>query len=234
MLHPNVFDMIRYATNEGIFVRMSSTLDQVTHPQLEQLIESGIDALIVAMDGSNSATHGKFRAGGDLPQVIKAVETLVAIKQKQGGAGPQITILTLINRHNEHQINEVRKIARNLRVDAFTVGHIAVNANDDRQAELWLPQQSPIIAYGEIRKNQGSCSDLWESLVINCDGAVSPCCWQYHEKSDIGNCFTTPIEKIWNSPEMVAARRLVLSRDVTEEFQKIACRKCRGAPNYLE
>ncbi len=234
MLHPDIFHMIRCATDQGLFVRMSSTLDQVTHQQLEQLVDSGLDALIVAMDGSDATTHGKFRAGGDLSQVISAVETMVAIKQKQGGTGPHITIRMLINRHNEDQIHEVKKIAADLGVDAFTVGHIAINTHDDRQAEHWLPRQSPIMAYGQFRKNQGSCSDLWESLVINYDGAVSPCCWQYHEKTDIGNCFTAPVEEIWNSPEMVAARRLVLGRNVSEEFQGIACRQCQGAPDYLK
>jgi len=234
MLHPDIFQMIRLASDKGIFVRMSSTLHQVSLEQSEQLVESGLDAIIVAIDGSTAHTHQKFRAGSDLSQVVKTIEDLVRIKLEKSFPLPHITIRMLVNRQNEHQVPEVRELATRLGVDAFTVGQIAINTNDQRQAELWLPRNSKISAYGKTVQNQGACSDLWESVVINYDGGVSPCCWQYHEKLDIGNTYKMPVGDIWNSPAMVAARRLVLGREVPEEFRNIACRKCRGTPDYLE
>ena len=233
MLHPDISPMVRYATDRNVFTRMSSTLHQVQRCQLEELVDAGLGAIIVAIDGSTAETHQKFRAGSDFSQLTETIKDLVLIKKEKGTALPHITVRMLISRHNESQISEVKALAKELGVDAFTVGQIAINTDDAQQAALWLPRKSGISAYLKNLKNQGSCSDLWESLVINYDGGISPCCWQYQDKNDVGNCFKTPVAEIWNSPGMVAARRLVLGKDVPEEFKKSACHKCQGTPDYL-
>ncbi len=234
VLHPQIASIISYASQQGVFVRLSTTLHGMGSMGLEKLVGSGLDAMIVAVDGSDDATHQKIRAGGDLSQVLDSLKELVELKQAMGKRLPHITVRMLVNRTNEHQISAVKTMVQDLGVDAFTVGSVAINTQDASQAEEWLPKESRISAYAGTLKNQGSCEDLWEAMVVNWEGGVAPCCWEYHHENDVGNAFEKPVSEIWNGPAMLEARRIVSGRAVVGHKVSSVCQRCQGAPNYLE
>ena len=233
-LHPQIFDMIRHASERNIFVRLSSNLNRFDHDMAEKTVESGLDSLIVSVDGATEATYQKYRRRGQLSQVIKNIELLV--EAKKGGRLPFITLRMLINQYNEHEVQGVRRMAEKLSVDVFTTGTLFIDTNDKAQIEEWLPKDQSMSYYDysapELH-NVWHCADLWESMTINWDGGISPCCWIQNAQNDFDNAFAKPLSESWNGDAYVSARRVFAFRGAKLGPQKTICSVCKGRPEYL-
>jgi len=236
-LHPQIFDMIRYAHERDIFVRMSSNMNYFDPAMAEKTVASGLDALIISVDGATEATYQKLRRGGQLSRVIENVKSLVEAKRQAHSRQPYTTLRMLVHRYNEGEINQVRQLAADLGVDAFTTGTLFVNVNDQAQVETWLPENEAFSYYdyaAEHLENSWNCADLWEAMIINWDGGVSPCCWIHNVDHDLDNTFTKSLKTIWNGPAYISARRVFALRGPKPPIVSTVCAACRGNPKYLD
>jgi len=236
-LHPQIFDMIQYAHKCNIFVRMSSNMNHFNKTMAEKTIASGLDALIVSVDGATEGSYQKLRRGGNLSSLIKNVSLLVDAKRRFGSERPHITLRMLVHRYNENEIEQVRQLSNGLGVDAFTTGTLFVNTNDKTQVGDWLPEDESLSYYDYSSKNlenSWNCADLWEAMVINWDGGVSPCCWVHNADHDMGNAFSRPLKEIWNGPAYISARRVFALGGAKPPIVPTVCASCQGKPNYLD
>lgn len=236
-LHPHIFDMISYASKRKISVRMSSNMNRFNAEMARKTVESGLDALTISVDGTTQETYAKYRVKGDLNLVLDNVRLLVEEKKRQNSKKPFIVMRMLINRHNEHQIDEMRAIARDLGVDAFNTGTIYVDTTDQAQIDEWLPTVDELSYYdysAEKLENVWHCSDLWESVTINYDGGLAPCCWMHEQKNDLANVFERPLEEIWNGDEYISSRRVFAFGGPKEGPVATICTVCKGRPQYLK
>ncbi len=233
LLHPGLSEMVAYASDKGLFTRLSTTLARPGWDGAEALVASGLDAIIIAADGACEETYSHYRRGGAWQDVLANVQSLVKARRDSGRSTPHITMRMLVHRRNEHEIVDVKKLAHELGADAFTIGNIVVNTGDVAQAADWLPADPRLNGYTQGMINRGSCEDLWESMVINWDGGVAPCCWVYEPDHDLGNVTTTPLNQLWNSPAFVAARRAVGRKPVLDGMPEVLCSSCAGQPDYL-
>ena len=234
-LHPRIFDMVRYAHDRRVSVRLSSNMNRFSGDMAEKTVSSGLDRLIVSVDGSTQEAYEKYRRGGNLQRVLDNVKMLVAEKRRQKSRYPFILMRMLINRHNEHQVEDVRKIAETIGVDAFSTGAFFIDTTDEDQIEEWLPtdESQSYYRYSDQLENVWHCSDLWESMTINWDGGVAPCCWLHHKEHDFGNAFEEPISEIWNNPFYLTSRR-VFNRKPPLDGNETICMTCKGRPKYLK
>jgi len=234
-LHPQIFDMIRYAHDHGISVELSSNMNYFTRQMAEMTVSSGLNRLIVSVDGSTQEAYEAYRRGGDLSRVLDNVDMLVAEKELQSSRYPFVLMRMLINRHNEHQIEDLRQIAEQIGVDGFSTGAFLIDTSNEAQIEEWLPtvEAQSCYKYSEELKNVWHCSDLWESMIINWDGGVAPCCWLHREEHDFGNVFEKSISDIWNGESYVNSRR-VFGRKLPLNGHRTICMVCRGEPRHLK
>jgi len=70
-LHPQIFDMIRYASERKISVQLSSNLNYFNEEMAEQAVASGLTRLLVSVDGATQETYEKYRCGGRLEVVLQ-------------------------------------------------------------------------------------------------------------------------------------------------------------------
>ena len=78
LLNPRLFDMVAYAKAKGIKLVTSTNAHLLTDRDMcRRLIESGLDTVIVAVDGLSQETYSTYRRGGDLSVVFKGIRTLV-------------------------------------------------------------------------------------------------------------------------------------------------------------
>jgi MoaA/NifB/PqqE/SkfB family radical SAM enzyme len=235
-LHPRIFDMIRYASERNIFVRLSSNLNHFDRAMAEQTVASGLGALIVSVDGATEATYQKYRRRGQLSKAVENVECLVEAKRQAESRLPYVTLRMLINRYNEHEIEAVRQMAADLGVDIFTTGTLFVNTKDKAQIEEWLPRSEQLSYYdysADELQNVWHCADLWEAMIINWDGGVSPCCWIQSAENDFDNALARPLTDIWNGVAYVSSRRIFSFDGAKRGDVKTICSVCRGHPEYL-
>jgi len=236
-LHPHIFDFIGYASSRKISVRLSSNLNHFNTEMAAQTVASGLDAVNVSVDGATQETYARYRRGGKLDRVLTNIRLLVAAKQKAGSSTPFITLRMLVNRHNEGEIKQMRALAADLGVDAFSIGPLYIDTTNPAQAQEWLPLNEELSSYdysASQMENVWHCSDLWESVTINWDGGLAPCCWLHDKHHDYENAFERPLKDIWNGEAYVSSRRVFAFGGPKAGPVKTICTACKGRPLYLK
>lgn len=236
-LHPEIFEIIKYASSRKIEVHLSSNMNHFSEEMARKTVESGLDTVLVSIDGASQEVYEKYRRKGKLDQVLQNVRLLVQEKRKAKSSKPFITMRMLVNRYNENEIEEMRALVHELGADVFTVGALYVDTNNQEQVKEWLPSDQKYSTYNysssQIR-NVWHCSDLWEGMTINWDGGVAPCCWLHDEKNDFSNAFQHQIKDLWNGEAYVSSRRVFAFGGAKSGPVETICTKCKGKPLYLK
>jgi len=238
-LHPQIFDIISYAHERRMVVRLSSNLNRLNEEMALKTVRAGLDAIYVSVDGATEESYQSYRRRGKLETVLRNLQFLVDAKRSCHADNPMIIVRLLVNRHNEHEVSAVRERALSIGADIFTTGYMFVDTTDPAQRAEWLPDDVRNSAYpstgdGHDIENIWHCSDLWESMTINWDGGVSPCCWTHDQQNDFANALEQPIQEIWNGDAYISARRVFHHGGPKEGPRKVICTECRGRPQYLK
>ncbi|MDC0210061.1 radical SAM protein [Nitrosopumilus sp.] len=198
--------MIRYAADAGIFTHMSSNFStKMSDNYLNDLITSGLGRLVTDVDGTSQEIYELYRQGGSLELVLDNIKKAVTIKKQHNLKFPLIQAKMLVTKKNEHQIEEFKKIAKELEVDEIEIGNIQLDPNS--ASEEWLPENDKYVysTYrGEERTTQ--CHWPWSGMVINWEGGVAPCAIVDDPGSDFGNVLTDGIWNVWNNDFYASAR----------------------------
>lgn len=246
-VNPAVYDMIAYAKKRNIKI-ISSTNAHVfaKGENANKLIASGIDSIIVAIDGINQDTYERFRQTGKLETALKGVRNLVAAKSAQNSKTPLINFRFIVTKHNENEIPELKNLVRSLGIDVLTIK--TLNPYDyysenilKRQTyyEGLLPKDAryqrfrykgPVGDRHRIRRNP-RCTRVWDCLTIHWNGVVCLCTYDYKDKYMNGDVQTDTIKNVWFGAPIRSIRRqfkndweqIDLCRNCTNSFEGGAC-----------
>jgi radical SAM protein with 4Fe4S-binding SPASM domain len=236
LLHPEIFEMIEYVSRRRISVGLSSNLNYFDEDMAQDLVRSGLSQLVVSIDGATQASYSAYRQRGDLQAVVSNLEMLLETRRRLKQKTPFVIWRMLVGKHNEHEVEAVRGMAHAVGVDAFVTGTLIIDTRDSEQVEQWLPTDPSYSCYNydqELR-NTWQCSDLWELMVVNWDGGVSPCCWLHDPQYDFGNVNQQTVRAIWNGPNYISARRSIgQNRARSSQDVWTICHRCRGHPDYM-
>ncbi len=124
----------------------------------------------------------------------------------------------LVVRPNEHQIEEVKKLAEEVGVDEvrFKTAQIYDYENDPNKL---IPTNEKFSRYkrnkdGKIiarNKLQNHCSKLWEANVITWDGMVVPCCFDKDATHRLGDLKNQSFKEIWHNKNYKQFRKELTS-----------------------
>lgn len=217
--------MIKYASENGIFTRLSTNFSVKYNDEfMRELILSGLGILVIDLDGTDQETYEKYRKNGDLNLVLENTKKAVEIKKKNSVVYPRIQTRMIVMKHNEHQIEEFRKISRDMNVDEMELGNIQMNPNT---AKNWLPKNQKYVYESYLKETKITpCHWPWSGMTINWDGGVSPCCVVDDEKSDFGDIFEQGVKKLWNNEYYMSARS-VFSKEKNHSKSTI-CNMCKN------
>jgi radical SAM protein with 4Fe4S-binding SPASM domain len=216
-LHPRFFDFISLAVKKGIFVSTSTNGHFLDAGNAKSTTESGLNRLIISLDGADRQTYEQYRKGGDFEKVMDGIKTLVAMKKKMGRRNPEIVLQTLVLRSNEHQMQQIRQMVSKLGVDKVLFK--TAQFYDFENGNPLMPEQSRYSRYkkednGQYRlkmNRPNSCFRMWSSCVITWDGWVVPCCFDKDARYAFGNLKNTAFREIWNGPLAHEFRKKILS-----------------------
>jgi radical SAM protein with 4Fe4S-binding SPASM domain len=218
--NPGIFDMIAYARAKGVKV-VSSTNGHLfaRRDRAEALVRSGLDSIIFAIDGVTQATYERYRGGGDLDTALEGIRQVVAARQRLESVRPLVNFRFIVMDHNEHEIDAVRDLARDLGVDALTfktLNHCLRDAyRDEGEApnEAFSPRQAKYRRFrtdGEgrrIRRRDNPCKHLWNGPSIHWDGHVSPCTFDPQDRHVLGDLTRQRFEEVWQGESYRRVRR---------------------------
>lgn len=212
-LNKHFFEMVAYAKLRKMYVATSTNGHFLSEGHVNEILNSGIDKIIISLDGANEETYRLYRRGGEFEEVVKGIKTLVRRKRETGKLHPLIVVQFLVFRHNEHQIKEMNHLARSLGVDILefkTAQHYDPDGGDAMvtRLEKYSRYRKNISGHYELKKKQGNrCRRMWTSCVITWNGHVVPCCYDKDAEYSYGNLFNTGFEEIWNGETARAFRR---------------------------
>ena len=230
-LNREIDQYIAYANKNNITTMISSNLNRRLTPDLaERLVRSGLDVLIVSLDGTTQEVYQVYRVGGRLERVLDNIKLLDETRKRLGSKTPYIEWQFIVMRQNEHQIPEARRLANELGVDGIVFKKVDFphGTDDPELTRQWLPKGNGFAREQPFEKpyneNGDRCWRLWRSGVVNWDGGYAPCCYLTDAADDFGDVKTHTIKEIWNNDHYVTARGLF--RDGTRPKAEVGCLTC--------
>jgi radical SAM protein with 4Fe4S-binding SPASM domain len=220
LLNKDIFKMIEYAHDKNLMPGMSTNLNTVRETDIDNLARSSLEYLTVSLDGVTQETYAHYRRQGDLQLVMDNLRKLLELRRQLKRKTPFVEWQFIVMKHNLHQIEEARRIAREIGVDLLRfipVGLPFEVKNTGALRQEWFPQFSDDSTGGDSlqyyleKPRKSACFYLYRSLTVNPDGRVSPCCIVYGEKNDFGDALAQSPEELWNNEYYQSARALFSS-----------------------
>jgi MoaA/NifB/PqqE/SkfB family radical SAM enzyme len=112
--------LIRLAKTYLIGTALSTSLS-VRKFDAEAYVESGLDFMVMSIDGATQPVYEKFRRNGELELVFSNIRKLVSAKRQLRKRTPVLSWNFLAFEHNVHEIPLAAGMARKLGVDRFRV-----------------------------------------------------------------------------------------------------------------
>lgn len=231
-LHDRACDMIRYAKDSGLFVHTSTNGHFFeTAEKAHRVILSGLDSIILCIDGLDQETYENYRVGGTLETVLRSTVNLVEEKKRLGRRNPRITLRFLVMKHNEHQVRALESLALKLGVDTLSLrSPIARRDEIDLEEELvHVPTGQGVDLFkekktllGKIGVSRRHCSRPYGNLTVFSNGDVVLCENDHSASLPLGNASRDSLRRILSSDQ--ARDRLALFRGNPGEIP--FCRHC--------
>lgn len=216
-INPAFLEMVRYAHERGIYTMTSTNAHFLNDENARKTIESGLDRLIISIDGTTQEVYEQYRKEGSLARVVEGAKNIVKWKKALGAKHPHTVFQFLVVKPNEHQIEEVKALAEEIGIDE--VRFKTAQVYDYRHGNPLIPTIGKYSRYarqqdGTYRvKNKllNSCWKLWHSCVITWDGVVVPCCFDKDASHPMGDLKQKPFSEIWQNGAYSTFRRAIVS-----------------------
>ncbi|MDC1508064.1 SPASM domain-containing protein [Saprospiraceae bacterium] len=215
-INPGFLDMVKYAKDKGIYTITSTNGHFLNDANAKKTIESGLDRMIISVDGTTQETYENYRKEGNLESVLQGARNIVKWKKKMNSATPHTIFQFLVVKPNEHQIDEIYKLAEEIGIDEVKLKTAQVYEYE--QGNDLIPT---IEKYSRYKKNTDGtysvknrllnhCWKLWHACVITWDGLVVPCCFDKDAKHRLGDMKDKPFKEIWQGEDYDKFRKQLL------------------------
>lgn len=227
-LHPNFLELVKYAADKGIYTATSTNAHYLNDQNARRTVESGLDRLIISLDGTTQEVYQQYRVGGKIDKVLEGTRNVIRWRKKLKSSTPRVIFQFLVVRPNEHQIEEAKQLATDLGVD--DVWFKTAQIYDYQHGSPLIPTIDYYSRYenntdGTWRiKNRllNHCWKMWHSCVITWDGLVVPCCFDKDAEYRLGDLEQQSFRALWQGPKYQRFRTALLKgRDQIE-----MCRNC--------
>ena len=215
-INPGFLDMVKYAKDKGIYTITSTNGHFLNDANAKKTIESGLDRMIISVDGTTQETYENYRKEGNLESVLQGARNIVKWKKAMNSATPHTIFQFLVVKPNEHQIDEIYRIAEEIGIDEVKLKTAQVYEYE--QGNDLIPT---IEKYSRYKKNTDGtysvknkllnhCWKLWHACVITWDGLVVPCCFDKDAQHRLGDMKDKPFQEIWQGEDYDKFRKQLL------------------------
>lgn len=225
-INPHIFEMIKEADKRNIYTSTSTNAHFIDQEVAEKIIDSGLDQLIISIDGTTQETYESYRVDGTLEKVLEGTKHIVAARKAHSKL--HIVFQFLVVKANEHQVDEVFRLAKEYGVDEVRLktaqfynyenGNPLMPSNE--QYSRYKLQSDG--SYKLKNKMRNACWRMWSSCVFTWNGSVVPCCFDKDAQHQLGSVQNQSFNKIWKSDRYKSFRKGVL----TNRKEIDICKNC--------
>ena len=215
-LHPKFLSLVKAASEKNIYTVTSTNAHFLTPRKAKETVESGLDRILISVDGTTQETYQNYRIGGKLEKVIEGTKNLIAAKKELKSSTPHIIFQFLVVKPNEHQIEEVKTLGKELGVDEVKLKTAQIY--DYKNGSDLIPTIDEYSRYKKQadgtytikNKMENKCWKLWHSCVVTWDGKIVPCCFDKDAKYEMGDLTKYSFKSIWKNDAYVKFRNQVV------------------------
>lgn len=213
LLHPKLIDFIKYAKKCGLVdVYFNTNAMLLTKEKAKELIGSGLDRISISIEGFNAEFYETYRINGKFDLLKKNVKNLWDIRTKSRAKKPLIRIqsvlLPQIQREKDAYLSKYKEFWRHY------ADEIAIIEYKDEA----------VSSHGfEPITYPWACHQLWQRMIVWCDGKILPCNEDNLGRMVLGNMHEIGIKDAWNSDYMLKLRKTHKNGDA---HSLISCREC--------
>ena len=124
-MHRQAHEMVRYCRdrNPKCFI-LSSTNGHFfqTEQKVQELLDSGIDALIFSVDGARAESYARYRVNGRFDRVLDAMRRVARMRREQGRERPLIIWRYILLEWNDskEEMDLARRLSKEVGADHLT------------------------------------------------------------------------------------------------------------------
>lgn len=203
-INPNFLDMVAYASKRGIYTATSTNAHFLHDKLAKRTVESGLDRLIVSLDGTTQEVYESYRQKGELNKVLEGTRNVLRWRKELKSKTPLVIFQFLVVKPNEHQIEAVQKLG-----DEMGVDQVVFKTAQVYDYENGNPLIPTIEKYSRYRKGSdgkyriknkllNQCWRMWQGCVVTWDGLVVPCCFDKDATHRMGDLKTHSLSEIWS------------------------------------
>ena len=81
LLNKELFEMVKYAKSFKVRVSISTNLNHFNRSLCSDLVLSGLDEIVVSLDGTSQESVSKYQVGNDFKKVVANIKRLANCKK---------------------------------------------------------------------------------------------------------------------------------------------------------
>jgi radical SAM protein with 4Fe4S-binding SPASM domain len=215
-IHNEILQFISKASAAGIYTSTSTNAHFITEKKAEEIVHSGLDRILISIDGTTQEVYEQYRIHGSLQKVLDGTKHLVEARKNLKSKTPHIIFQFLVVRPNEHQIEDAKQLANEYKVDEIRFKTAQVYNYEDGN-----PLIPTIEKYSRYKRHTNGkftvkssldnhCWRMWSGAVVTWDGKVVPCCFDKDATHEMGNLSKEDFKSIWKGRTYSAFRKQLL------------------------
>lgn len=224
-MNQHIFEIIQHSKLLKYYTVTSTNGHFLSVENCERIIQSGLDELIISVDGYNSKQYEKYRVGGKFEKVISGIKRLSDFKKKMRSDSPLIVIQCLVNKYNEADLQKMKEIKTT--TGANKLVYKSMQIYSERGMENFKPTMDKFNRYGNgfLKKRKETCYRLWSHAVITSDRKWVACCYDKTPSFIIGKIDNEKgVDYYWQSSKLQKLRKNIMYENKIPEM----CRNCIG------
>lgn len=235
LLHPDICRMANYAHKNHLYTSISTNATLLDKEKAKEIFQSGLDEIIVCLDGVKKESYEAFRVGANFETVMENIKYFCSQKQALRRQKPFIEMQFVLHRFNQNEVPAVQKLAQELKVDrlhikTFALGEYAYSPGEIAELSAkYFPDSGDALAKRRYEK-QGDklvvkeppqfCSMVKSLAFILVDGRLSMCCYDLQGEYIWGNMLNQKLKSVWFNKELAEKRKIAIERRYP------LCKKC--------
>jgi radical SAM protein with 4Fe4S-binding SPASM domain len=215
--------------NPALYVKTVTNGMALNQRNSIKLIESGIDAIEISLDGLSAIESQHIRKHSDTGRIITNVKKLLSLRADWYPKTPTVSLATTQFVRTTQQVFPLPPAA--------PPDWLKIEFGDAVDYKATYAVRWPHMMVGDYDQlhspaghDKSDCDHVVNTITIRSDGDVVPCCYDLTSKLVMGNITTQSLRSIWEGTKYRQLRDTIASRN----FYSI-CRTCAVVtpPIYL-
>ncbi len=209
-LHPQVFDFIKIAKNNGIeYVYITTNGQALNEEKIGKIIESGLDSIKFSIDAASKGIYEKTRTGGNWERLMDGIRLLRKARDEVN-SDLRIFGSFVVTKDNYKDLLMCQSVFSGL-IDEGIFAPLDDQGGQQLDEINSMFPRSFMENFDKIflpKEKWHPCNLLWNRFIVTYDGKLTICCSDYEAELIYGDLNGHGLKECWNNEKMKEFRKI--------------------------